>query len=143
MEIHVMNALRAGLIAGALLLAAGAHAVPEKKTEPTFKNLGHIHGYLIAPSGQGLRGMVALADESGRTLSLHPSFAIRKGRFDIDNLLPGTYVLRAQTVGPEATDLVPGPPMSVTVKRGTVHRPRLVAQTAPRVSGVTGGTPSR
>lgn len=124
-----MRFLKGALAAGALLgLVSAAGAVPEKKTEHTFKDLGHIHGYFINPAGEGLSGVVVLKTASGRVISQHDSHAFRKGRFDIDNLLPGRYRLGIASVGTNILDLDAPDDVEVEVRPDKVERPRLIAR---------------
>lgn len=120
----------AGALAGITLLASAASAqqfdvTPDR--EPSFPRSGRIHGYLIDPAGQGLRGVVALCTVDGRELEHTHTVAMRRGRFEFDTILPGTYILRTKTVGPVMTDLVPGPDQRVTVVARRVVRPHLTA----------------
>lgn len=123
-----MRLIGAVLATAALCAATVAQAKPEKKLEPTFHDLGHIHGYLVAPSGEGLTGMVSLTTTEGCRISLHNTYSMRKGRFDIDNLLPGRYRLRVETVGAIVTDLEPPAPLEIEVLPNKVIRPRLTAR---------------
>lgn len=123
-----MRFVKGALLGVAVLGVAGAAlAVPEKKTEPTFKNLGHIHGYLINEAGEGLSGLVALKSTSGRILSLHHSYARAKGRFDIDNLLPGRYKLGVESLGTNIVNLEAPADIDIEVLPNKVIRPRLAA----------------
>lgn len=124
---RVRIALAGAAVAG-LLLAAGARAAIETKLEPTFKDLGHIHGYLIAPSGEGLTGVLSLRTAEGKKISLHVSDSTRKGRFDIDNLLPGRYQVQVESQGFNVVGMDDPAPVTVEVVPGKVARPRLVTR---------------
>jgi hypothetical protein len=117
----------AALAVAVLGVASAAHAVPEKKLEPTFKNLGHVHGYFVNEAGEGLSGVVALKTPSGRILSLHHTYAQQKGRFDIDNLAPGRYKLGVESCGTNIVGLEPPSDVEVEVVSKKVARPHLVA----------------
>jgi hypothetical protein len=130
-----MRLVTRGVLLGVVLVAGAAQAVPERKLEPTFRRLGHIHGYFVTPSGEGLNGLVALCTPDGRTISLHHTTAMRKGRFDIDNLFSGQYRLRVVSVGPYPTDLEPPDDMAVVVRPNRVVRPRIVADVGGRRDG--------
>ena len=123
-----MRYLGAVLAVGGVLVGGLADAKPEHNPEPSFRKGGHIHGYLITPSGHGLNGVVALCTPDGRKITLHETNGIRRGRFDIDNLFPGRYVLRVDTIGPVVTDLQPPAALEVEVRAGRVSRPHLVAR---------------
>jgi hypothetical protein len=124
-----MRYLKAALVAGALFGVVGAaSAVPEVKTERTFKDFGHVHGYFINAAGEGLNGVVALRSPSGRVLSLHDAYAHRKGRFDIDNLLPGRYRLSIESPGTNIVNLPVPDDIEIEVLPKKVVRPRIVAQ---------------
>ena len=124
-----MRYLKAALVAGALFGVVGAaSAVPEEKNERTFRDLGHVHGYFINGAGEGLSGVVALKSPSGRVLSLHDSYGHRKGRFDIDNLLPGRYRLGIESPGTNIVNLPVPDDIEIEVLPNRVARPRLVAQ---------------
>lgn len=123
-----MRFLKGAVLAVAVLgVASAAHAVPEKKLEPTFKNLGHVHGYFLNEAGEGLSGVVALKTTSGRIISLHHTYAQQKGRFDIDNLAPGHYKLGVESCGTNIVALEPPSDVDVEVVAKKVVRPRLVA----------------
>lgn len=124
-----MRAITAGIMAGAILIMGAASADFTGRWEPTFKAGGHIHGYLIDPTGRGLTGIVSLLDAGGRRISQHVTQSIRRGRFDINDLTPGTYRLHVDTVGPTTTDVVPPDDATVTVRAKTVARPHLTAKT--------------
>ena len=123
-----MRYLGAVLAVGATLAAGVVDAKLEHRLEPSFRKGGHIHGYLITPAGQGLSGVVALCTPDGRKMTLHTTNGIRRGRFDMDNLLPGRYLLRVDTIGPFITDLEPPADVEVEVRAGRVSRPHLVAR---------------
>jgi hypothetical protein len=125
------------LLAGLLSLGVAAQARIEKKLEPTFKPGGHIHGYLVDQSGRGLTGMLALCTPDGRKLSYHHTEAMRRGRFDIDNLEPGTYRLHVDTLGNSIENLAPPEDVTVEVRRKKIVRPRLVARPGDHVSPPT------
>lgn len=123
-----MRFFKGALAAVAVLSAASAAvAVPEHKLEPAFKDLGHIHGYFTNEAGEGLSGMVALKTASGRVISLHHTWAQQKGRFDIDNLLPGRYKLGVECVGTNIVDLEAPADIEIEVLPKKVVRPRLTA----------------
>jgi hypothetical protein len=128
-----MRAFTTAALAG--LLVSAANAAPEPinpEREPTFPRSGKIHGYLVDPAGQGLRGIVAICTVDGRELDSTHSVQQRRGRFEFDAILPGTYILRVKTVGPVTSDLAPAADQQVTVRSRRVERPHLVARTAPR-----------
>lgn len=121
-----MRKLALGLIAGLVLTAAAAHAVPEVKREKTFPPGGHIHGYVVDPAGEGVSGWVALEGLDGCRFRAVFANSYRRGRFDIDNLLPGRYKLRVESIYRPDSDLVPGDAVEVEVKADKVSRPHLV-----------------
>jgi hypothetical protein len=123
-----MRILRTGLLLGVVLAAGGAQAKVEKKQEDTFYRNGHIHGHLVDPAGQGLTGIVVLCTPDGRRIASYETNSYRRGRFDIDNLLPGSYRLHVDTVGAVVSDLAPPDDRVVEVRNGEVSRPRLTAK---------------
>ena len=123
-----MRILGAGLLAAAMLAAGVAQAKPEAKPEPTFRRNGHIHGYLLDAAGRGITGVVTLRTDDGRIISTHSTEAFRRGRFDIDNMFPGDYVLRVESLGTQLTDLKMPEDLPVTVRKNRVIRPRLIAR---------------
>jgi len=138
-----MRVIAAGLLAGALVMGAAqaqdkvkldAVSAPRDKRQRAagFRADGQIHGYLVTPAGQGLRGMVTLATREGLKLSYHYSHAQSRGRFEIDGLQPGRYQLRVDTLGLELGDLLPPEPIEVEVRSRQVTRPRLVARAVRR-----------
>lgn len=128
-----MKKMALGLVAGLVLAAGAAHAVPEVKLETSFPHGGHIHGYLVNPAGQAVSGWVVLETMDGAKLHSYNTDIFRRGRFDIDNLLPGRYRLRAEAIAvvhQVSEDLVPGVTAEVEVKKDHVSRPHLVVKTA-------------
>jgi hypothetical protein len=123
-----MRAWGAGLVAAAVLAAGAAQAKIEKKPEPGFGGSGHIHGYLVTPAGQGITGMVALRTEDGRLIEMYDTAAYRNGRFDIDNLFPGTYRLSVESLGTTLNDMRKPEDKVVKVSESHVSRPKLVCR---------------
>jgi hypothetical protein len=123
-----MRMLKAAPLLAVGWLAVAGHAEIEQKLEPPFKELGHIHGYLIAPSGEGLTGVVSLRTMDGKKISLHVSNSNRRGRFDIDNLLPGKYKLEVESLGFNVVGLDTPEPVVVEVTGKKVARPVVTAR---------------
>jgi hypothetical protein len=129
-----MRKVALGLIAGLVLAAGAAHAVPEVKVEKTFPKNGHIHGYMVNEAGVGVAGWVSLETTGGARLRSIYADGFRRGRFDLDNLQPGRYKLRAEAIHPNfetSADLVPGVEVEVEVTDKHVSRPHLMLHTAP------------
>ena len=127
-----MKKMALGLVAGLVLAAGAVHADPEVKLEKSFPHGGHIHGYLVDSAGQAVSGWVVLETVDGARLRSFNSDTFRRGRFDIDNLLPGRYRLRAESLALThliSSDLVPGVSVEVEVKKDHVSRPHLVVKT--------------
>jgi hypothetical protein len=124
-----MRRLLAGVITATTLLTAGASwASHRNEKDPSIAGRGLIRGFLVDPSGRGLRGIVWLCTADGCKISQWDSSVLRYGRFYIDNLNPGRYRLHVDTVGPDINDLVPPEDMEVEVRADHVTRPQLVAR---------------
>ena len=122
-----MKALATSLMVG-MVLVAGVVQAREARPEIVGElRDGHIHGYLLDPSGKGMTGVIALTTADGCRISLHESNSFRRGRFDIDNIFPGRYRLQVESLGTVLTDLVPPDPVEVEVRGGRVSRPRIIA----------------
>jgi hypothetical protein len=121
-----MRALVTGLAVAALLATA---ASARHKEEPTFHGDGQIHGYVLDPAGRGRSAIVSLNTIDGFQISRHNSDILRRGRFDINNLFPGRYLLRVEAVGSTTTDMYGGTEVEVEVIRKRTARPRLILKT--------------
>ena len=113
-------------LAAAILVAAPLAAQNRKKSDTDRR--GSIHGHLLDYSGVGLTGVIALCAPDGRKIRYYNSWAFDKGKFEMDNLLPGTYILHLDTVAANVEGLHSAPDLRIVVEPGKRLRPRMIVE---------------
>lgn len=113
-------------LAAAVLVAAPSAAQNRKKSDTDRR--GSIHGHLLDYSGVGLTGVVVLCAPDGRKIRSYNSWVFDKGKFEMDGLLPGTYLLRVDAVAANVEGMRLPPVLTIVVEPGKRLRPRLIVQ---------------
>lgn len=111
------------VLAALTLLAGGAQAADNGK-----KKHGKIEGRLVDYAGVPLTGVIALCAPDGRKIRYYSSWALDKGKFFMNDLTPGTYLLHVDSVGPNVEGLRPPADRAVVVAAGKTVKPLLVAE---------------